>query len=290
MGLAYPNQKFQDWFTQQWAMLWGKKIAPEDFPWLIAPFGNLDGIGSDFINQLAEKEGLVIDRDKESRGLISSIDMLHLSDIELSSLSQKVIDFYENTSLYDLNLTVQWNPFFKVFGVVVNKLFSNRINQLNIPAKNVKNAESVKSEIILLIDPISHQVQYTIWLRTNKSNNQVIYSGIYGTCTLPSGKTCVKAVFPLPKGNATVIMNPRVGPNSELILESSGKKFGDAGFYFLLHDSQGNYWSQFIRSFRDRLVIRQENDILSAEQTVTLWHLKVLKFKYRIKQKYKDGK
>ncbi|MES2767275.1 MAG: hypothetical protein V4642_15470 [Bacteroidota bacterium] len=284
MGLAYPKQKFQDWFTQQWAILWGKKIAPKDFPWLIGPFGDLGGIGSNFINQLAEKEGLTIDRSKKPQGLIPSIDLLNLSESELSNLSQKVIDFYENTSQYNLKLTVQWNPFFKVFGVLVNKLFSNRINQLNIPITNFKNTESVRSEIISLIDPKTHQVKYTIWLRTNTSNNQVIYSGIYGTCTLPSGKTCVKAVFPLPKGNATVIMNPTVGLHGELMLDSSGKNFGDAGFYFLINDSQGNYWSQFIGSFRDQLVIGTENNLLSAEQTLTLWHQKVVKFTYKIKQ------
>ncbi|WP_445432176.1 hypothetical protein [Chryseobacterium indoltheticum] len=102
---------------------------------------------------------------------------------------------------------------------------------------------------------------------------------------MPSGKTCVKAVFPLPNGNATVLMIPSVGENGELILDSSGKKFGDAGFYFLLKDSKGEYWSQFISSFRDRLIIGSENDLISAEQTLTLWHIKVLTFNYKIKLK-----
>jgi hypothetical protein len=284
MGLAYPMQQFQDWFTQQWVILWGTKINPKDFPWLIGPFGNLNGIGDNFINQFAEKENLIIQRDTKSQGLIPSIDMLNLSDLELSNLSQKVIGFYEHTAQYNLHFTVKWNPFFKIFGVLVNKLFSNRINQLNIPTKNIKNSESIKSEIITLLDPKSNKVRYTIWLRTF-SNGQIIYSGVYGTCKLPSGKTCVKAVFPLPKGNATVIMSPIVGTNGELILDSSGKKNGDAGFYFLLNDSKGNYWSQFIGSFRDRLIIGTENDYISAEQTLTLWSQNVLKFNYKIKAK-----
>lgn len=213
--------------------------------------------------------------------------MLNLSGDELSSLSQKVIGFYENTANYNLSFTVKWNPLFKGFGILVNKLFSNRINQLNIPTKNIKDTESINSEIITLSDPVSNQVKYTIWLRTIKSSGQVIYSGCYGTCKLPSGKTCIKAVFPLPKGNATVIMSPGVGTSGELILDSSGQKFGDAGFYFLLNDSKGNYWSQFISSFRDRLIIGTENDHISAEQTLTLWHQRVVKFNYKIKPKTK---
>lgn len=284
MSLAYPMQKFQDWLTQQWVIFRGRKIDPEAFAWLMGPFGNLDVIGEDFIYLFAEKENLVIERDT-SQGLISSIDMLNLPDVELSALSQKVIGFYEHTASYNLDFSISWNPFFKIFGVLLNKLFSNRINQLNIPIKNVKNTESLKSEIITLLDPQSGAVKYTFWFRSIQSSAQVIYSGVYGISTLPSGKACIKAVFPLPNGNATVIMTPSVGAKGELILDSSGKKFGDAGFYFLLKDSKGAHWSQFLRSFRDRLVIHEEDDLILAEQKLTLWHLKVLTFNYTIKKK-----
>lgn len=285
MGLAYPVQKFQDWFTQQWAILWGRKIDPKEYPWLIGPFGNLNGIGEDFINQLAESENLIIERDTTSGGLISSIETLHLPATELSRLSPELIRFYEHTAQYDLHFSVRWNPFFKVFGHLLNILFSNRINQLNIPTKNVADTESIKSEIITLTDPGSNEIKYTIWLRASRSSGQIIYSGIYGTCTLASGKTCIKAVFPLPKGNATVILHPVVGANGSLTLESAGKKIGDAGFYFLLNDTKGNTWTHFIKSFRDRLIISAEKDHLSAEQTLTLWNKRVLTFNYKIELK-----
>ena len=285
MGLAYTMQKFQDWFTQQWVILWGRKIDPEDFPWLTGPFGDLNGIGEKFIYQLAEKENLIIERCLKSQGLIPSIDMLNLSEEQVSGLSSNVIRFYENTADYNLDFTIKWNPFFKLLGIVVNRLFSSRINQLYIPTRNITDAEPIESEIITLSDAKSRQVKYTIWLRTFKSTGQVIYSGVYGVCKLPSGKTCIKAVFPLPKGNATVIMSPGVGTKGELILNSSGKKFGDAGFYFLLNDSKGNYWAQFIRSFRDRLTVSSEKDHISAEQILTLWHRRVAKFNYKIVKK-----
>ena len=284
MALAYPKQKFQDWLTQQWVILTGREINPNDSSWLMGPFGNLNGIGENFIYQLAEKENLLIKRDSKSNGLLTSINQLNLSDTELSSLSSKVIDFYETTANYSLDLNVQWNPFFKVFGFLLNKLFSNRINQLNIPINNIKNSELLKSEIITLSDIESHEIKYTIWLRTLKSTGQVIYSGIYSTCNLPSGKTCVKAVFPLPKGNATVIMVPKIEVNGSLTLDSSGKKFGDPGFYFLLNDSKGKYWSKFIKSFRDKLIIGEENEHLVAEQKLTLWNQKILKFHYKIEE------
>ncbi|AYN01086.1 hypothetical protein [Chryseobacterium sp. 3008163] len=285
MRFAYPMQKFQDWMTQQWVILRGRKIKPEDFPWLMGPFGNLDAIGEDFIHKFAEKENLIIQKDSKAKGIIPAMQKLNLSEAEFSNLSKSVIEFYEKTDNYNLQFSVHWNPFFKLFGILINKLFSNRINQLNIPTKNIDDSEFLKSEIINLIDVNTNEIKYTFWFRSIKSSGQVIYSGVYGISNLPSGKTCVKAVFPLPNGNATVLMNPSIGENGELILDSSGKKFGDAGFYFLLKDSKGDYWSQFISSFRDRLIIGSQNDIISAEQTLTLWHLKVLTFKYTIELK-----
>lgn len=49
-------------------------------------------------------------------------------------------------------------------------------------------------------------------------------------------------------------MKPSVGLENELILDSSGKQFGDAGFYFLLNETKHNYWAQFISSFTDQLI------------------------------------
>jgi len=285
MSLAYPMQKFQDWFTQQWVIIWGRKINPIDESWLFGPFGNIGSIADDFIVQLAKDEGLVIKRDLTSQGLIPSIEMLNLSDTELNRLSKRVIDFYESTSNYKLGFAVKWNSFFRIFGVLVNTLFSKRIDQLFIPTKNIKESKEVNSEIITLSDPKSNEVKYTVWFRTFKPNGQVIFSGVYSICTLPTGKQCVKTVFPLPKGNVTVIMSPSVGTNGELILDSSGKKFGDAGFYFVLNDSKGNYWSLNHRSFRDKLIISSNDTSVFAEHTQTLWNQRILQFNYEIKPK-----
>lgn len=284
MNLADTMQKFQDWFTQQWVIICGRKINPSENPWLFGTFGEVSGIGEKFIHQLAEKEDLTIIRKSNSKGLLDSILSLNLSENEIKKLPKNVIDFYQKTSEYKLQLNVKWNPIFKIFGYVVNRLFSQRINQLNIPTNNIQSSENLTSEIIELVAKNTNEVKYTIWLRKFQSTGKVIYSGIYTTCLLPSGITCVKAIFPLPKGNATVILKPSVGEKNELILDSSGNKFGDAGFYFLLNDSKGNCWSKYIKSFTDKLIVSDENEKLKAKQTLKLWRLKVARFEYEMKK------
>ena len=282
MAIAPFKQNFQDWITQQWVIFFGKKIIPDQNEWLCGPFGKTDGIGQKFIDQLAINEKLEVVESESKKGLLTSIKQLNLSDKELERLSKEVIDFYENTSNYDFDLKVKWNPFFKFFGGMVKILFSKRIEQLNLPMNNNIKSRELQSEIIHLVDRETKELKRTVWFRAFKDTNEVVYSGVYETCIIPNGKTCLKAVFPLPNGNATVILNPTVGMDGELILNSSGRKIGDSGFYFLLNDSKGNFWTKYIKSFQDKLVVSACNHHVTAIQTLTLWNLKVLEFKYSI--------
>ena len=284
MGIAKKNQSIQDWMTQQWVILFGNKIDKTKHKWLLGPFGEKNGIGLKFIKQLAEKEHLIIDNQTKNKGLIQSIEQLCLPKNESNRLSKEVIDFYQNTSNYDLQFKVKWNPIFKGFGLLVKLIFSQRIEQLNVPIRNVKRASGLTNEIIQLLDSKTNEVIRTIWFRAFKSTGQVVYSGVYDTCLMPSGITCIKAMFPLPNGNATVILTPKVGTRGELILSSEGKKIGDSGFYFLLKDSKGQLWAKFIKSFKDTLVVRSLKNRISATQTLTLWNMKVLRFDYEIKK------
>lgn len=284
MKFASRRQNLQDWLTQQWAILWGNKIDPEINKWILGPFGKPRITGSEFVNQIIKDENLFIDESKSIQGLIPCIDELKLSEKDRENISDEVKDFYERSELYELDLTVNWNPIFMLFGKLINLWFSNRISQLNIPAKNITDSQKLKSEIITLSDKKSKKNKYTIWYRTFLETGKVMYSGIYSTCTIPSGKTCIKACFPLPNGNATVIMEPRVGLNGQFTLITSGKKFGDTGFYFLLNDSKGNLHSQYIRSFRNRLTFEVQENGIMAKQILTLWNLKVLQFNYKIRK------
>ncbi len=284
MGIARKNQSIQDWITQQWVILFGQRIDNKNYQWLLGPFGGTKGIGIKFVKQLAKDESLVINSQRKNQGLLESILNLGLPENELKRLSPNVIDFYENTANYDLLLKAKWNPFFKFFGTLIKSVFSKRIVQLNVPIENLEDASRLTNEIIKLVDTKTNEVKRTIWLRTFKSTGQVVYSGVYGTCSLPNKQICIKAIFPLPNGNATVILTPSVGKNGELILDSSGQRIGDSGFYFLLRDSKGQLWSKFIKSFKDKLVVKSINDRITATQTMTLWNLKVLEFEYEIKK------
>lgn len=285
MHLAHRKQHWQDWATQQWNIACGRKFDPKKEIWLAGPYGQLGGIGEKVLQQLADSERLLIQNTSENSGLLPNFQELELPAAALAKLHPSIVDFYQNTASYALQLKVKWNPFFRFFGKLVHVLFSRRIEQLSLPLTNSAIVEPISSELIQLVEPESGKLRYTFWLRKFSSSEQVLYSGCYSTCKLPDGQTCVKAVFPLPMGNATVIMRPSVGENGELILRSAGKKMGDAGFYFLLQDAKAQHWAHFIACFRDELTVKVVQNQLVAFQQLTLWGFTVVEFEYRIAKK-----
>ena len=285
MGRISFKQKQQDWLTQQWVISGGKQLNSNDRSWLLGPFGRVGDAGEDFIYQLAKEEQLIIMRNCTHVGLVSSLHVLGLSREDQAKINPKIIDFYEQTSEYNLRMSLQWNPIFKCCGYLLNVLFSNRLKQLHIPTKSKLRNEPITSEIIQLITPQTKEIRYTFWLRTLPLQGSIIFSGVYSTCLLPTGKKAVKAVFPLPNGNATVLMKPQLGTQGELILDSSGKIWGEAGFYFLLQDTKEKYWARFIPSFKDKLVVQAHSNGLTANQQLKLWGIAVLSIDYQISAK-----
>ncbi len=283
MRFAYPSQRLQDWLSQQWVIFRGQRIDPGRVPWLMGPFGNVDTIGDEFIGKLAVDENLTVERDVEAGGLLTSMRDLGLGESDYDRLSTTVIDFYENTAIYDFDLWVEWNRFYRPFGGLVHRLYSRRLKQLNLPLNPLEVSRGIRSELVTLREKDSGEARYTIWYRVLKASDRVIYSGIYTTCTLPDGRICIKAVFPLPRGNATVLMSPAVNEDGALELTSSGDAFGDPGFYFLLSDSKGGYWAQYVRSFREKLTVFVDDaNQLRAEHVLTLWKRRALEIHYKM--------
>jgi hypothetical protein len=248
----------------------------------MAPFGDVDIIADHYIQRLALDESLTIERGS-SGGLLESMHDL-LGD-DAPRLHPRIRDFYEHTSAHDLEVWSQWSPLFRPFAALIQVLYSRRLQQLNLPLDPLDTSRGISSEIVKLRDA-SGAVRYSIWFRNLKATGRVIYSGIYMTTRTPAGQRCAKIVFPLPRGNATVVMAATVNDQDGLDLISSGQSFGDPGFYFLLRDSKSRHWAQYIRSFRERISVYIDAEgLLRTDHTLSLWGLTALRLHYKITHK-----
>lgn len=278
---------FQDLITQRWVKLTGRKIDPVEYSWLIGPVGDVDIIGDKFIWELAKKDSLDIIRNAPDSGLISSVEDMGITGEEKQRLNAMVADFYENTSAYNFEIWSEWKGFFKPFGGLLSFLFSKRLQQLNLPLSAMESAKGLNSEIIQLKPKEHRKAKWTIWYRKLKSSGDVIYSGVYTTCNNPNyNYPLLKVIFPLPNGNASVIMTKNVLKDGSLLLSSDGKKFGDNGFYFILTNHKGTYWAKFIKAMHEwiRVYVDDEN-ILRADHELNFYGFNFLKLHYKMIEK-----
>jgi hypothetical protein len=287
MWLGKKRGYLQDWLTQLWVKGTGRRIQESTYKWLLGPVGNTDKIGDTFIPSLCLKENLSVVKNKSGFGLMNSINEWELSDTDYNGLNKKVFDFYEHTTDYNFEVWSSWSGVFYPFGKLLNFFFSRRLQQLNLPLKPLDSSRGIESNIVKLFPEDSAIARYTIWYRVLKSKNDVIYSGLYSTTFLESiKKKCLKIVFPLPNGNATVIMNISVLPDGSLFLESKGRKFGHPGFYFTLTNQQGKFWAKYVKAMHETIkVYEDEEGVLRADHFLKIWGMYFLKLHYKMTKK-----
>lgn len=278
----------QDWITQVWVKATGRRFDPEKDSWLTGPAGHTDIIKDRFIEALATKDNLEIQRNLKDSGLLDSFDDLGLTEAEQALIHPEVRDFYEKTSNYDFEIWSEWCGFFRPFGWLLSVIFSKRLQQLNLPLSALDAAKGINSNIIKLVDRTTGSAKWTIWYRMLKSTHHVIYAGIYGACSIPGTPgRLLKVVFPLPNGNASVIMKKEILSGGALKLSSDGHQFGDNGFYFTLTDHKGKHWARFVRSMHEWITVYvDEEEILRADHHLHFYGLPFLKLHYKMTKKH----
>ncbi|QDV38193.1 hypothetical protein [Tautonia plasticadhaerens] len=273
-----------DWLTQCWVWATGRRIALADAPWLAGPIGRTRGIGAGFFEELAGREGLEIRRGADL-GLLPDFDALAAPDFDPAAVSPAVADFYERAGAYELDSWAQWSGWFRPFGGMLATLFSRRLQQLNVPLGGLDTSRGVTSEVLQLVDPASGEVRHTAWVRRLVASGDVLYAGSYSLGHVPGRRgPCVKVVFPLPNGNAIVLMRPEAHPDGSFSVVSEGERFGDPGFYFTVDDGPGLLRARYVASMRERIhVYPGEDDAVRADHVLRFRGLTFLRLHYRLR-------
>jgi hypothetical protein len=273
-----------DWITQRWVHLTGRRVALADAPWLAGPVGHARGIGAAFFADLAQREGLIIRRSPDA-GLISEFAALAAADFDPGAVDPRVVTFYARTAAYDLDSWAEWCGAFRPFGRLLALLFSRRLQQLNVPLSGLDTSRGVTSEVLQLAEPSTGAVRRTAWVRRLVGSGNILYAGEYSLATVPGrAGRCVKVVFPLPNGNAIVLMQPVAHEDGSLSVVSAGRRFGDPGFYFTVRSGEGEVWARYVGSLKESIrVYRGADDEVRADHVLTLWGATFLRLHYRLR-------
>ena len=264
----------------------GRTVEEADVPWLVGPIGPASiEIGARPYEMVAEREGLTIDRSGGLAGLVPDFDALGGASFEASKTDREVRRFYEETSRYDLDVWSE-SPFpGRLFLWLIVYTVSRALNQLNFPVFGLDLSHGMTSEVLPLRDA-SGQTKHTGWYRRVKDSGRVIYTGFYTTVKPPRHDgPCVKVVFPLPSGNATVILKPGHDAEGRFTLTSAGAAFGDAGFYRVLSLGGGRLKVRYLATLREHFtVFRDDDGELRCDHTVRFLGMTMLRLHYRMRR------
>jgi hypothetical protein len=275
-----------DWVTQRWVQATGRRVRLADAPWLAGPTGSTRGIGRDVFDALARRDGLEIRRPPDG-GLVADFGALAAPDFDPRAVDAAVVAFYSRTAAYELDSWAEWCGAFRPLGRLLAAVFSRRLQQLNVPLSGLDTSRGVTSEVLQLADPRTGEVRHTAWLRCLVASGHVLYAGVYSVAAVPRRRgACVKVVFPLPNGNAVVVMRPEADADGALSLVSGGARFGDPGFYFTVRAGPGAVWARYVASMRESIRVyaaEGADGTVRADHVLTLWGLTFLRLHYRLR-------
>jgi hypothetical protein len=262
--------------------LFGRRRARAEHPWLQGPMG-ADVIGDAPYGDVAAAEGLTVERTSRAGGLVPDFGALAGPTFDPAAVHPLIRAFYERTSDFAMDVWSQtFFPTNLALALLVTTI-SRQVNQLNFPLSPLEAALGMASEIILLRRP-DGSIRYTGWFRTLAPQQRVLYTGFYMLERAPGEDgPSVKVVFPMPRGNATVILRPRAHPDGSFTLDSSGRGFGQAGFYRVAaHGAKGlRVW--YIRTLKEHFhVYVDERGVLRCDHSVRFLGLPVLRLHYKI--------
>jgi hypothetical protein len=208
-----------------WVRLTGRLVRRSEAPWLAAPLGGRERIGTGIYERVAQTEGLEI-RTPPDAGLLEHFNVLRGANFDPDAVHPDIRHFYEHAAEYQLDVWSEVSLTGRFFLWLLVEFISRRMDQLNFPISSLEVAKGMTSEVVELVEPATGRIVNTGWLRRLKSSGRVIYAGLYSATQLPDeAGPCVKVTFPC-RGSANVYLNPVAHLDGSFGLVSSGSSFG----------------------------------------------------------------
>lgn len=212
-----------------------------------------------------------------------SVGALAGDGFDPAALRPDIVDFYEHTSRWRLEVWFQWCPVAWPFGWAISTLFARRLQQLSLPLRPLDSALGIDSRVVKVVNDRGDQLG-AAWLRTLRSTGETVYSGWYGTAMLPDRRRAsIRVVFPLPNGSVTVLLRPEVTSGGALRLISPLAPFGGDGAYLLVRDEPRRAaWVRRVPIVERFDVYADDEAVLRTNHSLRLWSLPVIDLHYRL--------
>jgi len=269
-----------DWTTQLWVERTGREVDLTDHQWLDGPIGAADYIGDRWLEEYIRANSARVDP-RAALGLVPDMSVLDGGDFTADELSPEVVDFYQRTGHWRLEVWSRWCSVFRPIGWILSALFARRLQQLNLPLDPLDASRGMDSQVIALRSTDGEHLG-TAWQRTLRATGSTVFGGFYQTVTLPGReRPSIRVVFPLPNGNLIVLLRPELAGDGGLRLVSSGRQFGDEGAYLVVHHG-GTVTARRVPVPEEFHVFLDDEGVLRTDHVMRFYRLEVIRFHYRL--------
>ncbi|MGX7681661.1 hypothetical protein ACSMXN_22480 [Jatrophihabitans sp. DSM 45814] len=269
--------------SQAWMLASSRRFDAADVPWLVGPAAGAVVVGHGWVDDAAAAMGGRVSRGPD-HGLLPRFADLAGASFDPGDVDPKIVDFYENTSRWRMDLWSEWSPVAWPFGRAIVALWSQRLQQLSLPMRPLDVSYGMDSTVVHLHDQ-ADTVVGSAWLRTMRKTGLTTYSGQYGTATLPgSAQPSVRVVFPLPYGSLPVFLTPSNGADGGLYLRSPIGAFGGDGAYLVLNRSDGTLNARRIPIAEEFHLYVDDNRDVRTDHSLRLWGIPAVRLHYRLQR------
>lgn len=248
--------------------------------WLRAPTSAGPVVRDGWLAAEAALHDGYVDEGTPGAGLLASMDVLDGPGFRASDLAPQVREFYEHTADWHVDVWSSWAPWAWPGGELVSRFFGKRVEQLALPMRPLDVAQGMDSRISVIRDGAGRQVAAG-WLRTLRATGEFVFSGCYGTRTLPGAdRPSVHVAFPLESGNVQVLLRPEVRPDGSLFLSSPAGEFGADGAYVVVED--GSTYASRMPVHETFHVYVDDRDVLRTDHVLRLGRATAMRLHYRL--------
>jgi hypothetical protein len=247
-------------------------------------------IGEAWIEREASRLAGSVARGRSGAGILPSMSALEGEGFDPASLRSEIVDFYEHTADWRVELWSQWSAIALPFGWVLSLVFARRLQQLSLPLRPLDVAKGMDSRVIEVVDQ-SGEPLGAAWIRTLRATGQFVYSGWYGTAFPPNAsRPSVRVAFPLPNGSATVFLRPHLMDDGGLRLISPHGAFGEEGMYLIVcEEDPQTAWVRRVPIVERFDIYVDDDGTVRTDHDLRLWSIPALRLHYRLERREARG-
>lgn len=204
------------------------------------PFSHLASqgfVGPDFFKRI---QAIPDHSAQDPTGLVDQFISFRRPGFEPLEIDPRIRHFYEYTADYQLFVSPDWQPGFRLGGKIWRKL-SEKIGQMCLPIASEQRNTQITSQILPLKASIDGRPGVRAWVRTYSQTGQACYVAAYAQHQWQE-QTYMNIAFALPGGNLTSVLSLESLPvkeHSYKALQLSSlfvlNKTGDQGVYLVRH-------------------------------------------------------